>query len=642
MTDSPALHASEALRHSEAELRALLAAMPDIVIVFDHEGRYRKIVSSNPRLLYAPIESRIGKRVTDTLPPPVGEFFMEHIQRSLATGERITASYQLPLEGRNVWFEAAIAPVDAQTVIWVARDITDWQLAEIALRESEERLAQALEAADAAVYEWDIVGERMYLTPGWAEQLGLDPKAPAADQATWRAIIHPDDWPRVTVALAVHLKGSAEAFESEYRVRTGKKRWLWVLDRGRVVARDAEGRATRMIGTHVNITDRKRLLEQLTQAQKMEAVGRLAGGIAHDFNNVLTAILGTGELLLADLPTHDPHRSDIEEILQAANRAAALTRQLLAFSRRQVLQPKVVDLNALMQNLERMLRRLIGEDVELVTVLAPEIGRVRADPSQLEQVLLNLCVNARDAMPHGGRLVIETANVSLAPDTTPEGVPIVPGDYVMVVVTDTGVGMDAETRAHLFEPFFTTKAIGQGTGLGLAMVYGVVKQSGGYITVTSQPEQGACFRIYLPRVASTAEAAAETPAPVPAGGGETVLLVEDEPSVRRLNRRALETAGYTVLEAADGAEAVTLAAGFEAPIHLLLTDVVMPGLNGLDLAKRLKAHRPSLQVVYTSGYPDTAHTADAGIEDDAPFLQKPYSADALTRKVREVLEVPRR
>ena len=416
MTNSPAHDASEALRRSEAELRALLAAMPDIVIVFDHEGRYRKIVSSNPRLLYAPIASRIGTRVADTPPHPLGDFFMEHIEKSLATGQRITASYQLPLEGRNVWFEAAIAPVDAQTVIWVARDITDWQLAEIALRESEERLAQALEAANAAVYDRDIAGERLYLTPEWAERLGLDVKAPAADQATWRGIIHPDDWPRVNGDFALHLKGGSEAFESEYRVRTRDGRWLWILDRGRVIARDAEGQATRMIGTHVNITDRRRLVEQLRQAQKMEAVGRLAGGIAHDFNNLLTVILGYARPAAAPssgMPS-DPRDPSVEEIREAAERAAALTRQLLAFSRRQVARARACSTSTtLVEEPGRMLRRLIGEDIELVIDAQPSPGSAcKADPGQIEQVLVNLVVNARDAMPRGRRLTIETGNVS--------------------------------------------------------------------------------------------------------------------------------------------------------------------------------------------------------------------------------------
>jgi CheY-like chemotaxis protein len=370
----------------------------------------------------------------------------------------------------------------------------------------------------------------------------------------------------------------------------------------------------------------------------MEAVGRLAGGVAHDFNNLLTAILGNTELLLDSLgPTH-PAREDGEEVIRAAHRAADLTRQLLTFSRQQVIAPRVLDINGVVANLDKMLRRLIGEDIELKTALAPDAGAVRADPGQLEQVILNLVVNGRDAMPRGGKLTIETANVALAEaDAWELSAP--PGSYVMVAVSDTGVGIDPAIRAHLFEPFFTTKGPGKGTGLGLATVYGVVKQSGGFIWVYSEPDQGATFKIYLPRV----EEAPDAPAPAPAAretrhGTETVLLVEDDAMVRSFARRALEARGYAVLPASGGPDALSLVEGHAGPIHLLVTDVVLPSMSGRELARRLDAARPGLRVLYTSGYTDEAIVHHGVLEPGIAFLQKPFTGDALADKVREVLD----
>src|SRR5205809_934770 len=387
------------------------------------------------------------------------------------------------------------------------------------------------------------------------------------------------------------------------------------------------------------VTSLNPAFEEMTGFPPAEWVGRPAGGIAHDFNSVLTAITGHADLLLEDLGHHDPRRADVDEIRRSAERAAGLTRQLLAFSRQQVLQPKVVDLNALVLDMDKLLRRLIGEDVELATVLYPTLGRVTADPGQLEQVIVNLAVNARDAMPQGGKLTLETRNIDLDSSYTLEHSLVKPGPYVQLTVSDSGIGMDEETQAHAFEPFFTTKPRGQGTGLGLAMVYGTVKQSGGFIWVYSEPGHGATFKIYLPRVDTPTEPAT-LPAPTvqPARGSETVLLAEDEPAVRAIAQQALERHGYTVLAAPSGAAALALAAQHAATIDLLLTDVVMPGMSGRDLADRLTAQRPGIRVLYISGYTDNAIVRHGMLEPGLAYLQKPFRPDALVRKVREVLD----
>jgi len=380
------------------------------------------------------------------------------------------------------------------------------------------------------------------------------------------------------------------------------------------------------------------LENQLRQAQKMEAVGNLAGGIAHDFNNLLTAILGYGNILLSRLQEGDPGRQNVQEILKAGERAASLTNQLLAFSRKQVLQPKIVDLNALATNLEKMLRRLIGEDVELSTCLEKNLGQVKADPGQIEQVIMNLVVNSRDAMPMGGKLTIETANAALGEDYASRHLGAKPGRYVMVAVADTGVGMGAETQARIFEPFFTTKEVGKGTGLGLATVYGIIKQSEGYVAVYSEPGQGTTFKIYLPRIDQSVETArVGQAAPIPRGT-ETILLVEDEEAVRRLARLILEGQGYAIIEAPSGSSALAAAEKHATPIHLLLTDVIMTEMNGRELSQRLTRVCPSARVLFMSGYTGDTIVRHGVLEPGIAYLQKPFTPADLARKVREVLD----
>jgi two-component system, cell cycle sensor histidine kinase and response regulator CckA len=403
--------------------------------------------------------------------------------------------------------------------------------------------------------------------------------------------------------------------------------------------RDEGGAITHYLELQRDVTLERELQEALRQAQKMEEVGRLAGGIAHDFNNLLTVILSYVDFVLLGLGADHPVREDAEQVRMAAIKAAGLTRQLLAFSRRQVLQPRVLDLNSIVAEMERLLRRLIGEHIVLKTHLARKLGAVRADPSQLEQVIVNLVVNARDAMPEGGMLTLETSDVDVHRVRSHGRVTVAPGEYVMLRVTDTGAGMDAETQQRLFEPFFTTKQRGMGTGLGLATIYGIIAQSGGYIWVDSEPGRGTRFTVQLPRVQG---------APMPAGqpaalresllGDETILLAEDDPVVRDLSRRALVDQGYRVLEAPNGTDALKLATAYDGPIHLLLSDVVMPGMGGRALAEELGGSRPDMALLFVSGYTEDAVIQHGVGESGIPFLQKPFTPSALLGKVREVLD----
>lgn len=397
------------------------------------------------------------------------------------------------------------------------------------------------------------------------------------------------------------------------------------------------GGPVRVVLTIDDVTERRHLEQQFHQAQKMEAVGRLAGGVAHDFNNLLTAITGYSQLLLSSLPPNDPSRGDIEEIKKAGDRAATLVGQLLAFSRRQTREPKVLDLNGVIRNLESLLRRLIGEDIQFMTHLAPDLGRVRADPGQLEQVIMNLVVNARDAMPQGGRLTISTANVSLSATRARSRYPARSGPHVVLSISDTGMGMSPEVQAHLFEPFFTTKEPGKGTGLGLPTVYGIVTQSGGNIEVETAPGVGTSFRIFLPRVDSPVSPETPRPSGEAGRGSETVLLAEDDQSVRQLVQKILQRGGYTVLEAVDGEQAIQLCCNYPGRIHLLITDVVMPRMSGMDLARQIRALRPDLHVLLVSGHTESGVRRRGVTDPNTIVLQKPFEPDALLRRVRELL-----
>src|SRR5262249_6414474 len=447
-------------------------------------------------------------------------------------------------------------------------------------------------------------------------------------------IVHPEDRPLLeTMRRGEFPSGSTATLRWVHK----KGAVIWIEQRI-VLVHDQTGRLVAIEGIARDITERKHLEEQLRQSQKMEAIGQLAGGVAHDFNNLLTAILGYSDLLLSQLNPSDSLCTDIEEIKRAGERASSLTKQLLAFSRKQILQPRVLELNETVADTDKMLQRLIGEDIELVISLDPALGRVKADPGQIEQILLNLAVNARDAMPEGGKLTIETANVDLDQAYARDHVAVQAGPYVMLAVSDTGCGMSSEVQAQIFEPFFTTKDQGKGTGLGLSTVYGIVKQSGGHIEVKSELGRGTSFQIYLPAVAEPADPLSKLRAGPPiVRGTETILLVEADALVRNLAREILTALGYRVLAATDGFEALRVQAQEQGPIHLLVTDVLMPHMNGPQLAKRLQQVLPDIGVLFLSGY-----TADAavrqGLRAEAAFLQKPFSPDALARKTRDVLD----
>ena len=510
---------------------------------------------------------------------------------------------------------------------------TRHERAERALREANEHLAAVIQSSPLAIYTldprstvltWNRAAEALY---GWqaAELIGRPLPTIGHDV---------EDHGRLRDRV---LRG--ESLRGVEVTRRRKDGTSVNISLSVAPLHDAAGRVTGMLSLAADVTEMRQLEVQYRQAQKMEAVGRLAGGIAHDFNNLLTAIIGTTALVLEDLGLESRARLDIQEIEKAAKRAAGLTRQLLIFSRQQVLEPRALDLNALVGNLEKMLHRLIGEDIELRTKQATALGAVRADPGQLEQAIVNLVVNARDAMPQGGRLTIETADVELDRGYVAGHVPTQPGPYVLLAISDTGVGMDGATKARLFEPFFTTKEPGRGTGLGLATVYGIVKQSGGDIWTYSELGHGTTFKIYLPRVAETPEAPESTTSPpTPVRGSETLLVVEDQEEVRKLTKRVLEARGYTVLAARNGAEALEIVAQHPSKIHLMITDVVMPGMNGRELAQHARARRSYLKVLYVSGYTGEAVLQHRLLEPGVAFLQKPFTPDVLARKTREVLD----
>jgi two-component system, cell cycle sensor histidine kinase and response regulator CckA len=526
---------------------------------------------------------------------------------------------------------------DKEVLTFVSQQLAsaiDHKRHEEALRQSESRYRSLVQSAVYGIYRSSVDGRFLDVNPALIHMLGYD----SADE-----VVKLDPQREVFVEPAEHERllqefqrtGCLDSAEVRWKRKDGSV--ITVRLSGRAATElDEADQALEIIAE--DITERRALEDQFRQAQKMEAVGRLAGGVAHDFNNLLMVVSGYTEVLMEALDQNDPLLVKVQAIQQAADRATTLTRQLLAFSRKQLLELKVVDVNSIVADMERLLRPLIGENIDLTTKLTPNVGHTRADAGQLEQVIMNLVVNAKDAMPDGGRILIQTSEAD--PDTARrEHSLIEPGTYILLSVSDTGAGMDRETQSRIFEPFFTTKEKGKGTGLGLSTVYGIVKQGGGYIFAQSEPGCGTTFRIYLPRVADPADSPrVDKHAQAAAGGSETVLLVEDEESVRELVRETLKTRGYTVIEASDGIAGMRVSEEYQGNIEILITDVVMPGMSGRELAKRVAAARPNIRVLYLSGYTEDAIIHEGALEPGTGFLQKPFTLQVLARKVREVLQ----
>jgi PAS domain S-box-containing protein len=642
----------DAWRQQSELLQQIVGNIPVMLVFLDGQGRIRWGNDEWTRTLgYSIAEARERDIFAELYPDPADQ---RRVRDSIGAPSGQWTDFRTRTKGGEVldtiW---ANAPLTQGGWLGIGMDISERKVVEQALRRGEERyrmfIAQSSEGvsrlemdppvpvnlpeeeqveqlyAGARIAECNDAMARMY---GYTEARELVGTRLADLHDTANPVNH--EQVRAFVQAGYRLSNS----ETRERARDGRSRVFL----NNIVGFVEDGHLVRVWGSQRDVTEQRHLEEQFRQAQKMEAVGQLAGGIAHDFNNLLTAILGNSQLLLRELPPGDPKRGDVEEIRKASERAAGLTRQLLAYSRRQLLQPEVLDLNVVVADMDRMLRRLIGEHIALVAVRAPDLGRVRADPNQIEQVIVNLAVNARDAMPDGGKLTIETSNVEIDEAFTQAHLGAVAGRYAMVAVTDTGAGMDATVRAHLFEPFFTTKEVGKGTGLGLATVYGIVKQSDGYISVYTELGKGSSFKVYLPRIEAAPAGAAAAVKIGPARGSETVLIVEDEGAVLKLTRRALEAQGYTVLAAADGGDALRIVERHGGTIHLLLTDLVMPGLSGRELADQLQVRRPGIRVLYMSGYPGDAVVQHGSLTPGSAFLQKPFSPDSLARKVRDVLD----
>jgi two-component system cell cycle sensor histidine kinase/response regulator CckA len=566
-----------------------------------------------------------------TTPPP-----LQWLGVPLKVNQRIFGAVVLKSYSPNTRFRERDKDVLALVAQQLAAAI-DRKRNEQALRRSEVRYRSLVQTAVYGIYRSSLEGRFLDVNPALIGMLGYnDAIEVLALDPQKDVFVVPAEYNRLVEEF--RRNGRMDGFEVRWKRKDGNT--ITVRISGRAVAGGDEP-SNVLEAIAEDITERRVLEDQFRQSQKMEAVGRLAGGIAHDFNNLLMVISGYTEVLLYHLSPGHPLHAKAEAIQQASDRATTLTRQLLAFSRKQLLELKVIDVNAIVADMERLLRPLIGEDIELTTSLAPNIGCTRADAGQLEQVIMNLVVNAKDAMPSGGKICIRTASVTLDDSYRPENTFIKNGPYVMISVSDSGQGMDRETQARIFEPFFTTKEKNKGTGLGLSTVYGIIKQSGGYVFVQSELGRGTVFTIYFPRTDEPSEAHGATPISHQAiGGSETVLLVEDEDSVRQLVRETLESRGYHLLEAANGKDALALAAAHPDPIHLVITDVVMPGLSGHELAQQLLAARPTLKVLYLSGYAQEAFSTPAAAEAQKTFLQKPFTLQSLTRKVREILGPP--
>jgi PAS domain S-box-containing protein len=636
--------AEEELRRSEAKYRSTVLNIPEVVWTVTSEGRFVFITPNIERLSGYTAEEvhQYGLRLFFESIHPDDQ---PRVKEASAALFRKGQPYNVECRARRkngewIWVhDRAVGTFERDGVRYangLLSDITERKRAEEALRESEEHFRRFIENVPLGVYRTTPDGRVLMANPALLRTLGYDSWQELASRNLESEGFEAGR-PRSAFREQIEREGEVGGLEAAWKRRDGSV--VFVRESARAFRAD-DGRVLYYDGVVEDVTERRRLEEQLRQAQKMEAVGRLAGGVAHDFNNLLTIVIGYSDLLLKKLTASDGIRPCLEEIKKAGERAALLTRQLLAFSRKQVLQPQILDLNSLLTNVDEMLRRVIGEDIELVTRLPSGLGRVKADPGQIEQVIMNLAVNARDAMPQGGQLTLEAANAELDSSYVSSHGSVLPGHYVMIAMSDTGIGMDAGTQAHIFEPFFTTKEQGKGTGLGLATVHGIVKQSGGSIWVYSEPGKGTTFKVYLPRIDQAVEVVAPTQVPVDelSLGCETILLVEDEGAVCSLVRGVLESRGYQVLETNRANEALEIGERHKERIHLLLTDVVMPQMNGMELAEHLALIHPETKILYMSGYTDDAVVRNGLLGPGTVLLQKPFTADALACKLREVLD----
>ena len=636
-----------ALRDSEERFRGLYENMLNGVAIYEaaDNGQDFIITAINPageRICRLQAPEVVGKRVSQVFPGIRDLGLPAVFQRVWRTGKAEQFGPALYRDARiRLWVENSVFRLPSGEMVAVFSDLTERRQAEEALLNGEQQLQAIFQAAPNMAFivadSQGIEPKVQEFSPG-AEQMFGFKREEALGQPVQRFNLPPQVWAPTGNGQDAHT--GAYSGTAMLTRRSGEQFPALVSAHSLV---DAHGGAGGTLVVCFDISEQKRLEAQLAQAQKMESVGRLAGGIAHDFNNLLSVTMGHAELALGKLPPDSPVCRDLELIRQAGERGAALTRQILAFARKQVIAPQVVNPNELILGMGKMLRRVIGEDIEFTTALRPDLHHTSIDPGQYEQVLLNLAVNARDAMPKGGRLTIETNNVFLDEHHGGRDIEIPPGMYVMTAVSDTGMGMDKKVMQHLFEPFFTTKERGRGTGLGLATCYGIAKQNRGFIWAYSEPGHGTVFKLYLPR----AEAAPESgevalQQPAAAKGTETVLVAEDETALRSLIVSTLRGQGYTVLEAAHGEEALRVANGHSGPLQLLLTDIIMPIMGGPELAERLTRERPGIRVLFTSGYTDDAIVQQGVLEKGVHLIEKPFSPLALARKVRQVLDEPAR
>lgn len=634
--------AQEALRESEDRYRDLVENSTDLLCTHDLDGL---LLSANQAVIkltgYDPKDFVNKRNIREILAPEFRDRFEMYLAALKRLGTATGVMQVVTSSGeRRIWeFTNSLRTegLPAPIVRGMAHDITDRWNAEIALRESEARYRRIVETTEQGVWTIDANDRTTFVNAKMAHMLGYTP-----DEMQGMSLlnfVHEEDAPLAQNTIERSRLGLREHQDFRFRRKDGSDLWTIVATNPIYDKNSEYAGALAMVS---DITDRKRLEQQLLQAQKMEAVGRLAGGLAHDFNNLLTAILGYSELSLPLLQPGSPLRGNFEQIKKAATKASSLTAQLLAFGRRQVLQPRVLNLNDVVTEMNKILCRLIGEDIDLATCLGSGLERVKVDPSQIEQVILNLAVNSRDAMPDGGRLTIETANVNLDESYAQSHPEVQPGPYVMLAVSDSGCGMDEDTKAQIFEPFFTTKEMGKGSGLGLSTVYGIVNQSGGHIWTYSEPGHGTTFKIYFPAFTEPCEDHGPVhEGSTASGGSETILLVEDDDAVRGLASEILRTSGYKVLEAPSADDALRICEKHGSRIDLLLSDVVMPKMSGRRLAQLLTQSFPHLKVLYMSGYTENAIVHHGVLELDIAFLQKPFTPEALTARVRDTLSAPR-